>query len=106
MLTKKQIQQMADIIAEKFHPEKIILFGSYARGDATEDSDVDLLIIKNVDEPRYKRSVPVYNLLVNFKFDLDVLVYTSDELNEWRAVNEALPTKAEKEGLLLYEKSA
>ena len=106
MVTKKQIQQMADIIVEKFNPEKIILFGSYARGDATEDSDVDLFLIKDIDEPRYKRSVPVYNMLVNFRLDLDVLVYTPNEVNEWSEVHEALPTKVQREGLVLYEKSA
>ena len=52
MITKAQIQAVADKIAKEFQPEKIILFGSYAWGKPTEDSDVDLCIIKEVEDTR------------------------------------------------------
>jgi uncharacterized protein len=50
--------EMVRRIAEDFKPQRIILFGSHARGEATEDSDYDLLIIAPSSEPRRRRSVP------------------------------------------------
>ncbi len=50
MASESEIQTLADKIAREFHPEKIILFGSHARGDAQPDSDVDLLVIMDSDQ--------------------------------------------------------
>ena len=47
MVTARQIQKLTDEIAEKFSPQKIILFGSYAYGTPTVDSDVDLMVVMN-----------------------------------------------------------
>ena len=49
MVALSAIQDVADSIARDFHPERIILFGSYARGNPTADSDVDLLVILPFD---------------------------------------------------------
>ena len=106
MITEADIQKMTDIIVEQFHPEKIILFGSYARGDATEDSDVDLLIIAESSDPRYKRAVPIYRSLSGVEVGIDILVYTPREVQEWSQVPEAIVNKALTEGEVLYEKSA
>lgn len=46
-------------IIEQFHPEKIILFGSYAYGQPTTDSDIDLLVVMDTDMKPYERSVPI-----------------------------------------------
>lgn len=56
---EKLLETIVQRILEVAQPEKIILFGSYARGDATEDSDIDILIIQPSDLPRYKRSTPI-----------------------------------------------
>jgi uncharacterized protein len=50
---------LVERIATKFDPDKIILFGSYAAGNATTDSDLDLLIIKDTDLPRHRRSFDI-----------------------------------------------
>ena len=106
MLTTEQIQQMADIIAERFQPEKIILFGSYATGTATDDSDVDLLVIEESDLPRYKRAVPLYRALCDAPASVDIVVFTPAEVDEWRNVQDALVTRAANQGRMLYEKTA
>ena len=54
---QKIIQTMVSLITRNFHPEKIILFGSYARGDAGPDSDADLLIVMNTGKNRRLRKV-------------------------------------------------
>ena len=50
-------------LVEAVDPDRIILFGSRARGDARPDSDIDLLIIKDTDQPSYRRAIPAYRAL-------------------------------------------
>lgn len=88
------------------HPEKVILFGSRARGDARNDSDVDLLVIAQSSEPRYRRSVPLYSMLSDILIAMDILVYTPEEVADWSGVRQAFVTTAIREGKLLYEKQS
>ena len=62
-LSENRIQQIVNKIVEGLHPEKVVLFGSYAAGSATDDSDLDLLVVMNSDKPSYKRSAAVRSLL-------------------------------------------
>ena len=55
-------------------PERIILFGSRARGEGREDSDFDLLVIKESNEPRYRRAAPLYTLLADLPVEVEVMV--------------------------------
>ncbi|MFO7899063.1 MAG: nucleotidyltransferase domain-containing protein [Planctomycetota bacterium] len=93
-------------IVEVASPEKIILFGSRARGAARGDSDLDLLVVKPSDEPRFRRAVPLYLALRDIDVALDVLVYTPEEIEEWRDVRQAFVTTALREGKVLYERAA
>ncbi len=61
--SKKLILEIAKRIAEQYEPKKIILYGSYAYGEPTQDSDVDLLIIKNTDKRPIDRWIEVKKLL-------------------------------------------
>jgi predicted nucleotidyltransferase len=85
-------------IIETAQPEKVILFGSQARGDARPDSDFDLLVIKQSDEPRQCRSVPLYVALADLPVEVEVMVYTPEEVEEWREVPQAFVTTAVREG--------
>ena len=76
MIDEQDIQYVAERLGQAAGAEQVILFGSYARGDATEDSDVDLLIIADSPLPRFKRSRSLYALLRPYPFGLDLLVYT------------------------------
>jgi len=85
-------------------PEKIILFGSYARGEATEASDLDLLIIQPSDLPRYKRSTPVRLALRGLFPSKDVVIYTPEEVKEWESASTSFIASALREGRILYER--
>ena len=98
---------LADIvrrIVETAQPEKIILFGSRARGDARADSDFDVLVIQESDEPRYRRSAPLYVALADLPAEVEVMVYTSEEVEEWSQVPQAFVTTAVREGTTIYER--
>ncbi|MFN0050455.1 MAG: nucleotidyltransferase domain-containing protein [Cytophagales bacterium] len=79
MITQTQIDEVVRRIVEGYQPEKIILFGSYADGTATEDSDIDLLIIKETDEDSLSRRLKVGKLLRKLTFPIDTLIYNSQE---------------------------
>src|SRR5271167_1218841 len=83
-------------------PHKIVVFGSRSRGDARPDSDLDLLILEDSELPRYQRSPRYYHALAGVFPAKDILVYTPDEVNEWRDVPNAFVTTALREGRVLY----
>jgi predicted nucleotidyltransferase len=75
MTTLQEIQDYANKIAERFQPEKIILFGSYAYGQPTEDSDVDLLVIMSHDRDRnWQKATEIRSSLEYSGFAMDLLV--------------------------------
>ena len=88
------------------HPEKIVMFGSHGRGTAAGHSYLDLLVVAPSDEPRHRRSVPLYLALSDILLPMDILVYTADEVLEWQNVPQAFVTTALREGKVLYEKPA
>ena len=100
------IQEMALKIARAFRPAKIVLFGSHAREDATEQSDVDLLVIMDSSEPPPRRSVPIYRLLRNYMIPVDILVRTPEEAKECRGLLFSVIQTALQEGVTLYEREA
>ncbi len=87
--SKKLILRVAKRIAEQYEPKKIILYGSYAYGEPTQDSDVDLLIIKNTDKRLIDRWIEVKKLLRDVAQSLPVspLVYTEEEIDERKPFN-------------------
>lgn len=76
MIEATKINEFVNKIAIRFNTDKIILVGSYAAGNPTNDSDLDLLIIKKSDLPRHKRSFEIQNLLIASMVPMDLLVYT------------------------------
>ena len=104
---KPTISKLLDQVTEKLvlalKPEKIILFGSYAYGTPTEDSDIDLLVvIANSDEPRYKRSRKAYRALRGIAFSTDIIVMTREEFQRKINVRSSLVNRAINEGQILY----
>jgi predicted nucleotidyltransferase len=94
------------VIVDRFAPDKVILFGSRARGDARTDSDYDLLIIGESGDSRWRRSVPVYLALADLAIPAEVFWWTSEEIEEWSSVRSHYVYRALREGLILYEKVA
>ncbi len=100
------LEEIVTRIVEHFHPQRLILFGSHARGEAQEDSDFDLLIIAPSSEARWRRTVPVYRVLAGLGVAKDILWWTPEEIAEWRDVKSHLIHRALQEGEVLYEKAA
>jgi uncharacterized protein len=93
-------------IAERFSPEKIILFGSRARGDAGPDSDIDLLVLfSDVADPN-KRAAELYASLSDFPSPMDIVVSTSSRFERYRNVVNTVYWPASREGRILYERAA
>jgi len=92
-------------IAEHFDPEKIILFGSYARGDATEQSDIDLLVVAQTDLPPRERFRAIRRLLADYPVAFDVYLKTPEEFDRWRSVVNHVVYFADKYGKVVYERS-
>ena len=84
-------------------PQRIVLFGSRARGDARADSDIDLLVIEPSILPRYKRAVPYLKALIGLFPAKDIVVWTPDEIEAWSANPNVFITTALREGRVLFE---
>jgi len=102
MISQEKINEVIDRIVKNINPEKIILFGSYAQGNPSEDSDLDLLIVKEMKIPRYKRSREVKKHLRGLKIPIDVIVYTREEIKEWEETKTAFISQTIKQGKVLY----
>ena len=100
------IQEMVRRIVEAVHPDKVIVFGSHARGEAGPDSDVDLLIVAPSDAPSYKRTPPLYDAIRVMGIPKDLIWQTSEEIDEWSNVRSHFLTTAVREGKVLYERAA
>ena len=105
-ISDKVVQEMVRRILKTGSPQKVVLFGSRARGDARPDSDYDLLVIESSSQPRYKRAAKYRRVLTGVCPAKDILVWTPEEVAEWRNVPNALVTTALTEGVVLYERSA
>lgn len=96
-------EQIVARVLRRMRPLRIVLFGSRAKGQARLDSDYDLLVIAHSDQPRYRRSAPLYAELADLPLEVDALVYTPDEVAAWQNVSESLVSTAIREGIVLYE---
>lgn len=99
------VKAIAARIAERFHPRRIVLFGSRARGEGGPDSDVDLFIEMETARPAPERAMEVSAVFGLRHWPLDVIVYTPEEVQQLRGVRGSLLAAIEAEGKVLYEQS-
>ncbi len=85
-------------------PDRIVLFGSRARGQARPDSDYDILVVERSRCPRYRRAGQLYGALADLPVEVEVMVYRPYEIRQWKQVPRAFVTTALREGKVLYEK--
>jgi predicted nucleotidyltransferase len=97
-------EQITRRIVEHFHPPRIILFGSQARGEATSESDLDLFIEMETQARPPERAVEVSSVFGLHLWSLDVVVYTTHEVQRLRKINGTLVSVIEAEGKVLYER--
>jgi predicted nucleotidyltransferase len=104
MVSMKDIRAVGRRIGKQFKPDKVILFGSYAYGKPTEDSDVDLLVIMPVKgEPEYK-GVEIHQAS-GISFATDLLVRTPQEVRRRIRLGDFFMKEIIERGKVLYESS-
>jgi predicted nucleotidyltransferase len=91
-------------IVQELHPEKIVLFGSYASGNPTPDSDVDLLVIMETDLSSSQRYVAVSRLLDPRPFPVDILVKRPDEMKSALEKGDSFIREIITNGIVLYDR--
>jgi len=102
MVTIKDIKAFAHRIAGEFNPERIILFGSYAWGKPTADSDVDLLVVLPFKGKSWKMASEIRKR-THPAFPLDLLVRTSDQLKQRLKMGDGFFDEITRQGKVLYE---
>ena len=96
------IEDVVQQIVRKFNPHKIILFGSYARGDFHPESDVDLLVLMETKLKPVRQEIEICHH-IEYHFGLDVLVYTPQALAQRIALGDSFVRDILQEGKVLYE---
>lgn len=104
MLTAAQLQEMSERISREFDPDRIILFGSYAQGNATDDSDIDLLVVADTALPPRQRYGAVRRLVADYPASFDIVVKTPEEYARTRGVVNNIVYLADKYGKVIYER--
>jgi predicted nucleotidyltransferase len=87
MVKMDSIRELTEKIVHAYHPQQVILFGSYAYGTPTVDSDVDLLVILAGEEKGARKAVEILNT-VNPRFPVDLLVRTPEQVQQRLAWND------------------
>ncbi len=106
MITSEQIDQVKQRLIKTYDPLAIYIFGSYARGNPTEDSDLDLLVvIDDYTEDRYKDLVKGHKALIGLKICKDILLYNKQQFKESLEDQLSLCHKISKEGKKIYAKA-
>ena len=103
---QKKIEEMVRRIVERFHPEQVILFGSYARGQAGPNSDVDLLVVMPVSGSKRKASIEIDLILAGSGLPKDIIVMTPEEVARTKDIVGTIVYPALREGKVMYDRAA
>jgi predicted nucleotidyltransferase len=103
-ITETLLQEITDRIVDYFSPEKVILFGSRAAGTSRADSDVDLLVIMDVDKPPLQRAVAIKKICRPRFVAMDVLVKTPEEVARQLQRGNFFLHQILSQGRVLYER--
>ncbi len=103
MISEATIQQAVERLVKAANPSKVILFGSYARGDATEDSDLDLMVIEREVRNAGEEMIRLHRAVGNVGVGVDVLVYSDREASRRSQVPGTVLYWAFREGKVLYD---
>ena len=102
MLPNKIQGAIVTRIVDAIHPLKIILFGSYAYGNPTPDSDIDLVVVTETPLPKRKTSVALWNLLGNIPLPKDIIVTSLEEFDFYSHEAGSVMRTANKKGVVIY----
>jgi len=106
MASDEIIKRAVEFIKEKIAPDRIYLFGSYAKGRPTENSDLDFFIVKNTDLPKHKRAAALYSLektkKIGVPIGVDFIIYTPEEFDESGKNSNSIAGEVKRTGKLVY----
>ncbi|WP_295392259.1 nucleotidyltransferase domain-containing protein [uncultured Thiodictyon sp.] len=102
MITAPQIDAAVRVLSEAARPTRILLFGSYARGDAGADSDLDFLVIESGVENHAREMVRLRRALRPLRLPVDVLVYSTEDVARWGDQPGSALYWALREGKVMY----
>ena len=102
MTTTDTIAEAVDRIVRRFDPERVILFGSRARGDHRPDSDIDLLVVLSACDNKREASIAMLSAMNGLLVSVDVIVTTPDEIARWGDFVGTVLRPALREGKVLY----
>lgn len=106
MYSPDTLQKAIKRLVEEFHPERIIMFGSQARGDADADSDIDLLVICPLTMDRREMALAMDRALWGLRLARDIVVMSPEEFERDRQIPGTIARPAWLEGKVLYEHAA
>ena len=104
MIDSNKIIEITNKIVSGFSPDKIILFGSYANGNETDNSDLDLLIVKDTELPRHKRNIEIRRSFIGAKVPMDLLCYTNEEFEKEKKEKYSFLNQIIQTSKVLYER--
>lgn len=104
MVDERRIQQVGVQLAEASGASRVVLFGSYARGEVTDRSDVDLMVVAESDLPRHKRAAELYKQFRPYPFGMGIVVYTPQEIEEGKKSALSFVSTVLRERKTLYER--
>jgi len=104
VVDEQTIQGIVNTIVTRLRPRRVILFGSHARGQARDDSDLDLFVELDAPLPARGRTARVKQLFDPYPCPMDVVVYTPQEVEYWKQAAASLVASVLKEGRVLYER--
>ena len=102
LVDKETIQDLANRIAHEFHPDRVVLFGSYAHGVPTPESDVDLLVVMPFPAAGSAQAVEILRR-VKARIPLDLVVRTPEDIRQRLAWNDCFLKEVTENGEVLYE---
>ena len=106
MVQESKIKAAVDLLVDACQPRKIILFGSQARGDADDDSDVDLMIVEDEVEDVGSEIVRLCRVISPLLLPADIIVASQEHFDYWRDTPGNVYFEAASEGKVLYEKAS
>ena len=101
-INEKLVQTMADRIVDRFTPQKVIIFGSWARGETVPDSDLDFLVVMPYQGSKRDCQVSIRRELKDFGIPKDIIVLSPDEFQQKGDLNGSIYKTAITEGKVLY----
>ena len=106
MISDETIQKAVELLREAANPRKIILFGSYARGEASEDSDLDILVLEEDGSNAFEEMSRLRRVLGPLGIPSDVIVASEEYYDYWRDTPGNLMFEVALEGRVVYDAQA